>query len=175
MKPLGSTTQNVLRMPGVHCALYAAGHCTYEERLNPGYEGEWRCAELLRFMAMYDALLEQADRFSLTEDEVTSLWEKRVAATRAPGEGCSAYAPRSSGCPGCRKPSGACASDRSAGKAHEAPSVSAECVGQEEVVCAFPVQDFSSVLDCVHGLGSACILLMPRCDGVCGRFIHRSG
>ncbi|MFV0350152.1 MAG: hypothetical protein ACK5JO_16385 [Halodesulfovibrio sp.] len=153
----------------MHCALYAAGHCLYDERLNPGYEPEWRCAELLRFMAMYDALLEQCERFSLSEEEVASLWEKRVAAARAPGDGCPTYSPRSRGCPGCRKSS--CSSKNSAGDNSLLPDGNAD----DESGSAFPVQDFSSVLDCTHSLGSACILRMPLCEGVCARFVRQTG
>lgn len=167
----GKAPMNVLRMPGVHCALYAAGHCLYEERLNPGYEPQWRCAELMRFMAMYDTLLEQCERFSLSEEEVASLWEKRVAATRAPGDGCPTYAPRTGGCPGCRKPAGSCSSQGNTSDGSFAP----EQTMNGDADTTFPVQDFSSVLDCARSFGSACILRMPRCEGVCGHFVRQTG
>lgn len=192
----------ILKMPGVHCALYAAGHCLYDERLNPQYESGWRCTELLRYMELYDTLVDQADRFTLSNSEMVALWNKRIAATPPPGECCPSYAPRHTGCPGCSKSAGACSAGGGAGDASAEPNAKGGKTADQKLcsdadssadesadendadVLSGAHQDdvrremgidFSSALGCLFAMDSACVLRMPVCDGVCGRFERRNG
>ncbi len=161
MSANGKGKGTVHRMPGVRCALYAEGHCLYEERLNPEFEAAWRCTELLRYTAMYDQLLDQAERFSLTGDAMQGLWEKRIASAGPPGSGCDCYAPRRTGCPGC----GGCGG----GKDGNADGTASQEAGSGNVG-----MEFVAALDCRYAERVSCVLRMPVCDGMCERFVLRA-
>ncbi len=154
-----ASSQRVVRMPGVHCALYAVGHCLYEEWLNPGASSDWRCPELSRYLAAFDTLLEQAERFSLSSEAVAGLWESRSAEMPPPGSLCTNHAPRTGGCPhcaGCSPDSEACGPEESADR-----------------ILALR-GNMSGGMDCRFALDASCVLRMPPCEGVCSRFRSRT-
>lgn len=145
----------VVRLPGVRCVHYAGGHCLYDERLNPDYEQAWQCTELQRFSDMYDTLLEQAERFSLTPQAMHGMWESRVASVVPPGAGCEQYAPKG-GCGGCK--GGGCGGDDAEGDT------------DRHDVAADMGAHFVHMMGCRFAWRSACVLRMPACEGVCRHF-----
>lgn len=132
----------VMRLPGIHCRFHEAGHCAVDEAMNPGLNEDWRCGEEQRIVRAYDHFLEQAETFDLPSEQATALWERRLATMPPPGGLCPDYTPPPS-----------CPSGRSC------PSCTdGECGGEADW------------LDCVHFREGVCVLLLPRCGGVCERF-----
>jgi len=152
----------VLRMPGVRCALYAAGHCMHEERLNPGLETRWHCSELVRYVAAYDLLMEQGERFSLSMDELGGMWQRRCATMPAPGAGCPAFTPRGGGCKGCG--GGGRKQDENGREADDGGAADRPDAAFTDLVAA---------IGCIYSMDHACVLLMPECEGMCQRFVPR--
>ncbi len=68
----------VTKMPGRMCRFYKNGKCLYEEKLNPGYNRQWRCTVLKGLEGEYDKLLRQADNFHLDEHAFSEFWEQRI-------------------------------------------------------------------------------------------------
>lgn len=88
-------------MPGVACDLYIAGHCLYEEDLNPGLHEQYLCAEVARIVAAYEELVSRADGFTLGNEQAFNVIHKLMDNLPPAGSLCSDYRP-AGGCGGCR-------------------------------------------------------------------------
>lgn len=67
----------ITRMPGGDCRFFRQGRCLYEERLNPGYHGQWRCGVVRRLEDDYDDFVYRAERFDILDKTAGAIWEKR--------------------------------------------------------------------------------------------------
>ncbi|WP_461209995.1 hypothetical protein [Desulfocurvus sp. DL9XJH121] len=69
---------DVRRLPAGDCRFFECGRCLREERVNPGYHGEWRCAVLRGWEEAYDEFLDRAEAFSLGPADVSRMWRGRL-------------------------------------------------------------------------------------------------
>lgn len=83
----------ITRLPGTGCRFYERGRCLYEERLNPGYHEEWRCAVLVRWEGVYEDFLRQAEAFGLTDAAASALWQRRFERLAAAPPECPRFQP----------------------------------------------------------------------------------
>ncbi|SKA80408.1 hypothetical protein SAMN02745704_01348 [Paucidesulfovibrio gracilis DSM 16080] len=77
---------NVRKMPGNACRYYVAGRCNYHERLNPGYDESLRCRFLVQCEDAFDAFLDRAEAFALSQEQTVAFWNRRFQ--RLQEEGC---------------------------------------------------------------------------------------
>ncbi|TIH18559.1 hypothetical protein D0S45_04905 [Marinifilum sp. JC120] len=68
----------VTKMPGRMCRFYKNGRCLFEEKLNPGYNRQYRCRVMIDLEGEYDKLLLQAENFNLDAKAFGDLWEQRI-------------------------------------------------------------------------------------------------
>lgn len=68
---------DVTKLPAETCRFHLKGKCLYEERLNPGYERQWRCLVMTRWEEIFDEFLRRAEAFGIEYDRVLQLWEAR--------------------------------------------------------------------------------------------------
>ncbi|WP_243364336.1 hypothetical protein [Fundidesulfovibrio terrae] len=83
----------ILRLPATGCRHFIQGRCLYEEHLNPGYHGEYRCRVITKLQELYDSFLNQADAFGLDELKATDIWEKRFRELYREDTGCQGHEP----------------------------------------------------------------------------------
>ncbi|EPR31603.1 hypothetical protein dsat_0927 [Alkalidesulfovibrio alkalitolerans DSM 16529] len=79
------------QMPGNACRFFRAGRCLYEERLNPGYNGSWRCVVVRSWEREYDEFVQRAEAFGLEDDAAGSIWERRFAEMMRAGVACDRF------------------------------------------------------------------------------------
>ena len=79
-------------LPGRNCEFYMYNRCLYEERLNPGWNREWRCQALAAWEEEYDHFLTQAETFQLEAATATRIWERRFAGIVQRGPVCGNFA-----------------------------------------------------------------------------------
>ena len=82
---------------------YRGGRCVYEEKLNPGYHDDWRCAVLVRWEQEYDTVIRQAEAFNMEGAMAANLWERKATTLMYKGSAeCSSRVSDYSGdMPGC--------------------------------------------------------------------------
>jgi hypothetical protein len=68
---------DIKRMPADDCRHHCRGRCLYEERLNPGYQRNWRCGVMMQWEAAFDDFLHRAEAFSVGPEQVGKLWKTR--------------------------------------------------------------------------------------------------
>jgi len=85
--------KRVVRLPAQDCRHFLRGRCVYEEVLNPGYHGSYRCPVLTRLQDLYDSFLNQAEAFGLDEAKAFGIWEKRFRELCQEDTGCQAHEP----------------------------------------------------------------------------------
>lgn len=86
-------SRNVSTLPGTACRFHVQGRCLYEERLNPGYNPDWRCRVLLRWEQAYDTFLAQADNFVMEPETAVGIWEERLQKLMSRGHRCPDFEP----------------------------------------------------------------------------------
>jgi len=95
--------RNISTLPGTACRFHVQGRCLYEERLNPGYNRQWRCRVLLRWERAYDTFLTQADNFVMEPETAVGIWENRLRRIMNQGHDCPDFQPGGTdGAIGCR-------------------------------------------------------------------------
>ena len=63
--------------PASACRYYFGGVCIHAETVNPGLEQAFRCSVLLQLMADWDAFLDRAEQFGLSEEMAARIWNSR--------------------------------------------------------------------------------------------------
>lgn len=63
--------------PASVCHYYFGGVCIHAETVNPGLEQAFRCAVLRQLMADWDAFLDRAEQFGLSEEMAARIWNSR--------------------------------------------------------------------------------------------------
>lgn len=89
-------------MPENSCCYYLLGACLEGEMRNPGLEKSWACCRLERFMEDFDAFVDRAEVFGLSEKEAARIWNARHHAAFSPQTPCPHPRPEILG----QKPSG---------------------------------------------------------------------
>lgn len=87
----------IQKLPGCGCRHFSGGRCLYQEHLNPGYVQEWRCRIASRWEAAFDAFLERAECFNVSQEAVAELWRKRFNRMAGDVLQCEEYAFQHSG------------------------------------------------------------------------------
>lgn len=83
----------VLSLPARNCVFYKQGFCVRQEMLNPGLDPCTRCRVISTLENGFDHLLQQAENFELSQDQVHSIWKKRMGESVSWEEYCAAYEP----------------------------------------------------------------------------------
>ncbi len=94
--------RKITSLPGTSCRFHVLGRCLYEERLNPGYNRQWRCRVLLRWEHAYDTFLAQADNFVMEPETAAGIWEERLRKLMREGHDCPDFLPGGEDPTGCR-------------------------------------------------------------------------
>lgn len=68
---------HVIPFPGIACACYRQGRCLKEEIRNPGLHLTYHCGILQKNIIAWDAFLDRAEAFSLSEEEAARIWRQR--------------------------------------------------------------------------------------------------
>ncbi|MFW5730084.1 MAG: hypothetical protein ACOCV7_00415 [Desulfonatronovibrionaceae bacterium] len=83
----------VLSLPARNCIYYRKGFCVRQEMLNPGLDPGTRCRVLTILESNFDHLLQQAENFELTREQVYSLWRQRMGESVSWESYCALYEP----------------------------------------------------------------------------------
>ncbi len=134
--------------PGHYCRFFSVGRCLRAEMLNPGLDARLRCARLQALVLSWDAFLDRAEAFGLSEDATARIWNGR----RHPALEARALCPaaEAAGIPQPGRKSSPPAPAFSEDSPEKPPS--------------------SGDPDCRYLRDGACLLAMPSCTGVCRDF-----
>ncbi|NLY41786.1 MAG: hypothetical protein GX055_09225 [Desulfovibrionales bacterium] len=67
----------VLFLPGDGCCFFYAGHCLYEEKMNPGLHEQFQCAVLAALDADFDDFVQRCERLSVQVETAGQIWNKQ--------------------------------------------------------------------------------------------------